>query len=285
MLTWKWWHKAKPRCPKCGRELRVVDSGDTLKMRFWVCENPECDYIKSEPMFSEYHKLPAPYQEVLRFLEIEYKEARRNMATVGYGRLIDSRLSKDKSVVVATLNVSLDEDVHLRPYESLYFSSVLGVVAEHRGDELIMLFDPSKNLPKRGSLMMAEPVVIYESAISILKERAAKDGSHVSRFVEISNVTPPVPGNMLESEEISAQYLDEEKQSIVEDILKMPEWEFQAIEGPPGTGKTMVIAAAVCEAVRRGQRVLIVSHTNVAVDNALERIMSIDGDLAKVLVG
>ncbi|WP_162785604.1 DEAD/DEAH box helicase [Microbacterium sorbitolivorans] len=44
--------------------------------------------------------------------------------------------------------------------------------------------------------------------------------------------------------------------------------------GPPGTGKTTVIARAVREAIARGQSVLLVSHTNAAVDTALAALPS-----------
>jgi hypothetical protein len=39
--------------------------------------------------------------------------------------------------------------------------------------------------------------------------------------------------------------------------------------GPPGTGKTRVLRAAVCDLMAAGKRVLLVSGTNIAVDNAL----------------
>jgi hypothetical protein len=42
--------------------------------------------------------------------------------------------------------------------------------------------------------------------------------------------------------------------------------------GPPGTGKTWIIGAAIEELIRRGKRVLLVSPTNVAVDNALASV-------------
>ncbi len=44
------------------------------------------------------------------------------------------------------------------------------------------------------------------------------------------------------------------------------------IHGPPGTGKTTVICTVVEELVRRGQRVLLVAPTHVALDNVLERV-------------
>jgi hypothetical protein len=52
----------------------------------------------------------------------------------------------------------------------------------------------------------------------------------------------------------------------------------QVVWGPPGTGKTHVIVGAVQEHLRAGQRVLLVSNTNVAVDNALQRLVDGLGD-------
>jgi hypothetical protein len=43
--------------------------------------------------------------------------------------------------------------------------------------------------------------------------------------------------------------------------------------GPPGTGKTRVLRAAVSDLMAAGKRVLLVSGTNIAVDNALEGVV------------
>ncbi|AKH97898.1 DNA helicase [Halanaeroarchaeum sulfurireducens] len=48
--------------------------------------------------------------------------------------------------------------------------------------------------------------------------------------------------------------------------------DFALIHGPPGTGKTYTIAALVEALVDRGERILLASFTNRAVDNALEAI-------------
>ena len=57
----------------------------------------------------------------------------------------------------------------------------------------------------------------------------------------------------------------------LERALSPPPYGFLAVEGPPGTGKTSVIAATACELAKAGGKVLITSLTNVTVDNAIER--------------
>jgi predicted RNA-binding protein with TRAM domain len=59
----------------------------------------------------------------------------------------------------------------------------------------------------------------------------------------------------------------------VQDSLRAPaERGFFLVHGPPGTGKTTVITEIVRHLVAHGERVLITSHTNVAVDNVLENL-------------
>lgn len=49
---------------------------------------------------------------------------------------------------------------------------------------------------------------------------------------------------------------------------------FELIHGPPGTGKTTVITEIVRQLRRQGNKVLITSYTNVAVDNVMEKVFS-----------
>jgi len=64
--------------------------------------------------------------------------------------------------------------------------------------------------------------------------------------------------------------LDVFQREAVDRILGLREGELLLIVGPPGTGKTRVIARAALELAGRGEKVLVASHTNRAVDNVVE---------------
>lgn len=66
--------------------------------------------------------------------------------------------------------------------------------------------------------------------------------------------------------------LDDSQLEVVESILNLDDNEALMVVGPPGTGKTRVIARASELLMNRGKRILIASHTNRAVDNVLERL-------------
>lgn len=270
------------RCLKCGHRLQpIIPPSGNLK--FLSCTNPKCDYVESQPLISSLDQLPVPYDDVLKVIENERREAEKNTIIIGQGRLVDTHPSKEKTVTIAKLEAKIKEDYPLRPYDSIYYSQIIGVVAEQTKNSLTLLFDSTKKLPIEAPLKIAEPVILYDSAAAIIQEKAKEDGTHISRFVQIPEVNPP---QSTEKRTITIkQYdLDQEKQAIVEEISSMPEWEYRAVEGPPGTGKTTTIAASAIQAVESGDTVLITSHTNVAVDNALERIFLLRKDLKDLIV-
>src|SRR5207237_6500764 len=61
-----------------------------------------------------------------------------------------------------------------------------------------------------------------------------------------------------------------EQNRAVERAMQMHD--YLLIHGPPGTGKTSVIAEIVKRLCQQGQRVLLAAFTNQAVDNMLKRL-------------
>jgi hypothetical protein len=88
-----------------------------------------------------------------------------------------------------------------------------------------------------------------------------------------------LPGDVAESAHPSSgeaagrspsERLDEFQSACVHKALNTPN--FAVIQGPPGSGKTTVISSVVRGALARGERVLVVSPTHVAVDNVVEKL-------------
>ncbi|MGO8733856.1 MAG: DEAD/DEAH box helicase [Terriglobia bacterium] len=75
---------------------------------------------------------------------------------------------------------------------------------------------------------------------------------------------------------------DPDQRSAIEKAL--PPGTLTAVLGPPGTGKTAVIAEVAAQVALQGGRALISSQTNLAVDNALERLEQLE-DVFAVRIG
>ena len=65
--------------------------------------------------------------------------------------------------------------------------------------------------------------------------------------------------------------LKSNKEEILHQFIKNKSLPHLLFYGPPGTGKTEVIAKAAMELSNRGERILVTSHTNRAVDNVVKK--------------
>lgn len=77
--------------------------------------------------------------------------------------------------------------------------------------------------------------------------------------------------------------LNEEQYTCCKNILKRPT--FYCLQGPPGTGKTDVLATLANTYSSQGYEVLIISNTHQAVNNALNKIHSINSQLPVIKIG
>src|SRR5262249_21703856 len=73
--------------------------------------------------------------------------------------------------------------------------------------------------------------------------------------------------------------LDEDKKRAITTVIGAPD--VLLLKGPPGTGKTTFIAELILQTLNRtpDARILLCSQTNVAIDNAIERLTDL-GPLA-----
>ncbi|MGB3509824.1 MAG: AAA domain-containing protein, partial [Microcoleaceae cyanobacterium] len=131
-------------------------------------------------------------------------------------------------------------------------------------------------LPKRGFLS-------FEAAgdlIQIRRKRRALDDLNKGKtqnpylgefFFDASKARDSRKYIKLEREKLLLPTANNEQISAVEKVLTAPD--LVLIQGPPGTGKTTVIAEICYQIALRGGKTLIASQANLAVDNALSRLV------------
>lgn len=77
--------------------------------------------------------------------------------------------------------------------------------------------------------------------------------------------------------------LNQEQISAVSSMLEYPS--VHVLQGPPGTGKTAVLAATAIATARMNREVVIIANTHHAVNNALQKIRSLDNKATLIKVG
>jgi predicted DNA helicase len=158
----------------------------------------------------------------------------------------------------------------------------LGVVIEGGEHVLVKLFE--NNVVREGEklqLREAEQLIAYDLQLSLIEDYSSGKLAEVERkafevFFENSfrigeNRVGASSYRVLEPGGREGGYeLDEFQREAIGRILGLREGELLLIVGPPGTGKTRVIARAALELAKRNKKVLVASHTNRAVDNVVE---------------
>jgi len=84
----------------------------------------------------------------------------------------------------------------------------------------------------------------------------------------------------LENHLLNKKVNESQKQAIIKTLLAE---DLALIQGPPGTGKSTAIAEMIWQHIRKNydERILLTSETNLAVDNAIDRIVNPNHNLVK----
>lgn len=152
-----------------------------------------------------------------------------------------------------------------------------GEIEAINGDEVVLWFDGlSGRVPKTGDLVADDQA----AGAKIDKEKRALQAliHGNSEVVEprLRDVVLNPAGNEeprpFHVEQSIIPNLDADKTEAIERALGSPQ--MFVVEGPPGTGKTTLIAELVAQEIRKNPqaRILITSQTNVALDNVLVKV-------------
>jgi len=90
---------------------------------------------------------------------------------------------------------------------------------------------------------------------------------------DIQKAQQPAQDDEISDDEWLRGGMNVDQQAAVRMMLNTRE--ISLIQGPPGSGKTTMIAEAIHQLTLRGKKVLLASQANLAVDNALERLSDV----------
>ena len=156
----------------------------------------------------------------------------------------------------------------------------LGTVIDFSGDMLTVLLSYEKIVEgERLNIVDYEPLIGYDLQLDLL--RYFRNGEsflvNVCNEAAIELFFKGLKQPSLRYVKLTDPFdvrngfkLDFSQLRVVEAALGLKENELLLVVGPPGTGKTRVIAKIAHELWKLGEEVLIASHTNRAVDNAIE---------------
>lgn len=110
----------------------------------------------------------------------------------------------------------------------------------------------------------------------IFDAEKAKKIENIKDYINHSSIT----FQELETHLLNNKVNDSQKQAIIKTLLAE---DLALIQGPPGTGKSTAIAEMIWQHIRKNskEKILLTSETNLAVDNAIDRIVNNNHNLVK----
>lgn len=236
--------------------------------------NPETPAPRADQPSDGNQVLPQYLGEFIIALQKEIEAAQRNSASSAYllteGKLIAPVGSSYhyRFQSQRRLRVPPDTEGDYQPGNGAPMIKVT-VIEIH---DLEVTLDIPERLPHPGlqGKLMTDLSKLLEKLIERIRTKGTDPQPPASRILGFS----PVSGSRMDFNPINKR-LNTEQQDAVASVLGM---DTVFLWGPPGTGKTQTIGEIGAQLYQKGSTLLLVSHTNTAVDEALVRIAEgVDG--------
>ncbi len=180
------------------------------------------------------------------------------------------------------INLTPDAAVLIEPDDETNF---VGRVAriDHQRHVVEIVTRTFEHSGNEGYIAPSFNKALYQAKRSVLAAIATKDfGVGLLAQLLVSPETIVAPKDELDAESswlTSGMRPNKPQNRAVGLLSRLSAGQAVFIQGPPGTGKTTVIVEAVKRrlAANPDERILVTSHSNLAVDNALERLAGTPG--------
>lgn len=220
--------------------------------------------------------------------EIKANEALSDAQKIEIGLLIDQAIISSAMPPLYVLSVS-DNNTKLRPGDKVMLvqnrNKIEVSVVENAGNSLTI--ESVEQLRETGSYRIeVHEFVVLDPFIQLAEQ--IEEGASGSFWMEIlAGLERPIkegykPIDFCAVNTIPAS-LNEDQRECCKNVLKRPT--FYCLQGPPGTGKTDVLATLANTYSSQGYEVLILSTTHQAVNNALNKIYSMNHQLPIIKIG
>ena len=143
--------------------------------------------------------------------------------------------------------------------------TIIGSIAKIEGVKIIIVINQFIGDKVPEIIVIANPYFLLEK----LKEKLLEVKEKSDLPFKVLGERKAQIGRVYEFRSDRSNNLNEEQK---EALAKSLGSEVIFIWGPPGTGKTHTLVQIIEELILRNKSVLLVSHTNIAVDNAIERL-------------
>jgi ATP-dependent RNA/DNA helicase IGHMBP2 len=183
------------------------------------------------------------------------------------------------------INLTPDAAVLVEPEDEPNFVGRVSRIDHHR-HTVEVTCRTFEHAGSEGTITPSFNKALYQAKRSVLAAIATRDfGVGLLAQLMVSPQWVTAPAYVEDKEETTHQWLTEgmmanpPQDRAVALLGSLAAGEAVFIQGPPGTGKTTVIVEAIKRrlAANPDERILVTSHSNLAVDNALERLAGTPG--------